>query len=424
MIDSEQLNTHAERIRLSGVLGRSGLLQKLFDFFVACSLAGKIPKEIEVALDVFGKQASFDVAQDAMVRVYVHKLRRKLDDYYNGPGKHESGRLVIPKGEYRFLFEESVTPDTTVSVDVAPTSADVATPAVTGLRRLSWIHLVAGLLLLINIALIVQITHKSADERALHAVRTNPLWSRILDDDLPITVAVGDYYIFGELDDESFDVKRLIREYNINSPTDLERYLKNNPELASRYMDLALNYLPTASAFALNNLIPVLEPNHQGKRRVQIMLASELTPATIKSSHVVYVGLLSGMGILRQWVFDNSGFEIGSSYDELIERKTQKHFMSQAGSISAPATKYRDLGFVYARTGDIGNQLIVMAGTRDVALQHMAELLSTADSLQSLEKAAGTDRDFEALLQVEAMDRTNISGHLLQTHQLQQTGTK
>src|SRR5690349_496418 len=103
--DPEQLRAHAERIRASGVLGRSSLMQRLFDFLLTCSLANRAPKEIEVAIDAFGKGAEFDVSQDAMVRVYVHKLRRKLEEFYAGPGANEPTHLSIPKGEYRFVVE-------------------------------------------------------------------------------------------------------------------------------------------------------------------------------------------------------------------------------------------------------------------------------------------------------------------------------
>jgi len=72
MLDTDQLHAHAERIRASGVLGRSRLTRRLFDFLIDCSLTGKAPKEIEVAIDVFGKDARFDVSQDAMVHVHAH----------------------------------------------------------------------------------------------------------------------------------------------------------------------------------------------------------------------------------------------------------------------------------------------------------------------------------------------------------------
>lgn len=55
------------------------------------------------ALGVFGKRPDFAVAQDSVVRVYMHKLRKRLDEYYT---RHNgAGRLVAPKGEYRLTYE-------------------------------------------------------------------------------------------------------------------------------------------------------------------------------------------------------------------------------------------------------------------------------------------------------------------------------
>ena len=98
MSDPESLQTLAHRIRATGALGRSQLIQKLFDFLIDCSATGRAPKETEVAIEVFGKDTGFDVAQDAMVRVYVHKLRRKLEEYYSGAGHSDPFQLTIPKG--------------------------------------------------------------------------------------------------------------------------------------------------------------------------------------------------------------------------------------------------------------------------------------------------------------------------------------
>lgn len=58
----------AERIRSSGALGEAGL-RRLFDYLVANSLEDRSPKEIAIAIDVFGRGADFDVSQDALVRV-------------------------------------------------------------------------------------------------------------------------------------------------------------------------------------------------------------------------------------------------------------------------------------------------------------------------------------------------------------------
>lgn len=408
MIDSEQLRAHADRIRASNVLGRSELMQRLFDFLVECSLAGRVPKEIEVAIDVFGKSTGFEVAQDAMVRVYIHKLRRKLAEYYAGPGQAESGRLTIAKGEYRFLFEETPAP-------AAP--ADLPQPAVpVPQARRAWLPWVLGaiaLLLAVNAATWMLLPRGNSPVlRDLAEVRASPVWRNLLDDNLPVYIVVGDYYIFGELDEHGMSVYRLVRDFNINSRNELEQFLKNNPTFADRYQDVALQYLPISTAFALKDVMPVLEPNDKSPQQVQILLASELTPNIIKSSHIVYIGLLSGMGFLREIAFAGSKFDIGESFDELVDRGTQQHYISQAMTVNE-GTKYRDYGYFSTFSGPSGNRIVVLAGTRDVAVMHTAEALTHLGSLTQVVNQAKAAQNIEALFRVEALERTNLDGGII-----------
>jgi hypothetical protein len=53
-------------------------------------------------------------------------------------------------------------------------------------------------------------------------------------------------------------------------------------------------------------------------------------PSTIKSSNIVYIGLLSGLGSLQRVVFAGSRFRLGESFDELVDQKTQHHYYSGA----------------------------------------------------------------------------------------------
>ncbi len=111
MPSAEKLTELAADLRASGKLGRSYLFIRLFDFLLKQGLAGRLPKEFEIAQEVFGKDADFDVFQDSSVRVHIHRLRRKLEEIY--AGKDE--RLTIPRGEYRIVFEtRQVEPDATL----------------------------------------------------------------------------------------------------------------------------------------------------------------------------------------------------------------------------------------------------------------------------------------------------------------------
>ncbi len=401
MLDINQLHAHAERIRASGVLGRSHLIRRLFDFLVDCSLTDRAPKEIEVAIDVFGKDAEFDVSQDAMVRVYIHKLRRKLEEFYAGPGRGEPERMVIPKGAYRFVIEPA---EAAQSEGPPPAKA-----------RSGWVPAILGASLLVNVLALLSFLylrwHTSPD--GLTTLRESPVWSRILNDDRTIFVVLGDYYIFGETD-QSMKVQRLVREFSINSPADLDQYLMVHPELASHYLDLQLNYLPTAAGYALSEVMPLLAPAH---KRIRVALASELSPAVLTSANVVYIGHLSGMGMLHDLVFAGSRFSTGKSYDELVDHVTGQHYVSEA-AVPRGEEKYHDYGYFAAFPGPSGNQFIVISGTRDEAVMHTAEAVTQPQTLAQLTSSAHDAQSFEALYDVYGMDRLNLGGKLLLTSRL------
>jgi hypothetical protein len=411
MTDPDVLRAHADRIRGNGVLGRSPLMQRLFDFLLDRTLAGKAPKEIEVAVDAFGKGADFDVSQDAMVRVYIHKLRRKLEEFYEGAGAREPVRLSIPKGEYRFVVEAAAAPPPKES---APEPRSAPPPPVPSPQR-KWLMRALVVSLLINAGVLLAAwLRPGGPVDDLAELRQSPLWSPMLHDDRTIFVVVGDYYIFGETD-ETMEVKRLVREFGINSPQDLDHHLKLHPDLADRYMDLELAYLPTAAAYALRDLMPVLA---SANRRVRVVTMSQLNPAVIKSADVVYVGYLSGLGMLRDIVFSGSRLTFGESYDEVVDRKTQKRYVSQAGAPYRGENKIHDYGYFATFTGPTGNRIVIIAGTRDVAAMHMAETVTAPRTLDALVKSAGTAPAFEALYEVYGMDRLNLDGKLLLTSAL------
>src|SRR5436305_7387759 len=99
MLDPEQLAARADRIRASGLLGRSGQLSRLFDYLVERSVLGKSPKEMDIGVEALGRGAAFEVTQDAVVRVYIHEFRRRLDEVYSGPGRPDAQSFVIVSSE-------------------------------------------------------------------------------------------------------------------------------------------------------------------------------------------------------------------------------------------------------------------------------------------------------------------------------------
>ena len=56
--------------------------------------------EYEIAVEGLGRRADFDPAQDSIVRVEAHRVRKRLRDHYEREGLKNKLRLVLPYGSY------------------------------------------------------------------------------------------------------------------------------------------------------------------------------------------------------------------------------------------------------------------------------------------------------------------------------------
>jgi hypothetical protein len=393
------MRREVERLQSSGVLGEARL-RRLFDYLAEKSLAQQSPKEIAIAIDVFGKSADFDVSHDALVRVYVHKLRKALHDFY-ASSDQSAAELHIPRGEYRLKLN----------------ARDLLVPIAEPPRKIwrRWMHRAAAVLGAAAL-LGAGAAWRSAPHSDLERVRASPIWSAVLKDDRPIVIVVGDYYLIGETDD-SMGVNRLIREYSVNSKNDLEHYVQEHPELADRYMDVGLRYLPISTAFALRDVMVVLGPE---ERRISVAKMSDIEPSTLKSADIIYIGYLSGMGMLQDLVFAGSRFSIGDSYDEVFDKRTRLSYVSEIGSDimdpPQPTGKertYRDYGIFEKVRGPGGNTIIVIAGTRDAGVTQTAEAFTSAQKLEDLKQQSDISYPIEALLEVNSVNGVNLNGRLL-----------
>ncbi|MET0272046.1 MAG: helix-turn-helix domain-containing protein [Phenylobacterium sp.] len=389
----EDIAELAAGLRARHALGRSEGLTRLFDYLVETTLSGARPKEFEVAAAVFDRDSGFDGAQDASVRVAVHRLRKKLDEFYAGPGRDEPVRLTIPKGEYRLAAE-----------------AVAQAPAPRASRRAVWIAAVAALLLANAFAWAAWWATHPGD--GLAQVRRSAPWRQLVTAERPLIVVLGDYYIFGEID-EAASVDRLVREYAINSHDDLDAWLMDNPQQIGRYRDLGLSYLPTGSAAALRYVMPVLAGRAADPDGVRVVMSSDVTPEMLKRDDIVYLGFLSSLGVLRDPVFASSRFAVGDTYDELIDSRTGAAYVSQEGGPEKRASSQKDYGYFATFAGPAGNRIVVIAGARDTALMQTAEAVASRAGLQALTKAAAGADSFEALYEVEGIRRANLGGRLL-----------
>ena len=392
---SSELEQEIERVREAGVIGKRGRLVDLFDFIAARSLSGLPPKETEIATSVFGRSVGQD-GEDSSVRVYVHRLRKKLEEYYLREGAGPNGRLILPRGAYAFELETGPDPVATPVDASAVARSRSVTPWLIGV-------LAACLIVILFQSWALMSRTTSSAEHFL----SSPVWAPLAERNRPLLIVLGDYYIFGEFEDGLF-LNRLIRDFDINSSMDLTDYLLDEPELIGTYVDVSLGYLPVSSAHALNDLLPPLVA-----RQPEIMMASDLTEAQIRQSDIIYLGLTSGLGMLQDTVFADSRFQPGRTFDELVDTTGETEFVSDEFQGISEDMTYRDFALFSLSEGPGDGLIWVMAGTRDTGLIGLSDMLHRRDWAQNTLSADPVRPGYQAVFEVTGQRQRALAVRLV-----------
>jgi hypothetical protein len=100
----------------SKVFSQSRSLRDTLKFIVLNSLSSpEAIKEYSIATEVLGRPGDFDPKADTIVRVQMHRLREKLEEYYLTEGREEPIRIVIPLGHYASEFARNTRSEPTTT---------------------------------------------------------------------------------------------------------------------------------------------------------------------------------------------------------------------------------------------------------------------------------------------------------------------
>ena len=103
-----------EKVLASAGFSRNERMAGFLRFVVERHLEGRDTeiKESVIALEVFGRRADYDPAQDSIVRTEAGRLRARLGAYYQGEGKGDELVIELPKGGYvpSFRWPEAEVP--------------------------------------------------------------------------------------------------------------------------------------------------------------------------------------------------------------------------------------------------------------------------------------------------------------------------
>ncbi len=111
-----------ERLIASGEFHRSPNLEKILKYLCQQYFLGKgnLVKEYSIATEALDRREDFDPKRDSIVRVEMHRLRRRLKEYYAGRGVGDPIQITLPDKSYVPEFiAASVDPGGVIAVEQA-----------------------------------------------------------------------------------------------------------------------------------------------------------------------------------------------------------------------------------------------------------------------------------------------------------------
>jgi len=387
-------------------------LSRLFEYLLARTMEGRPPTELEIANEVFSDGKVIDSTQDSTVRVYVHRLRKLAESVY---AEHSGPALEIRKGEYSIQLTQPMCPPRS-----APVSADGVSAAAP--VKSAWPFVVFGGALMLALAIFFAL-RTAADPLAATA-----FWRPLAANARPTTIVLGDQYLFAEAPPQGVNPAappRLVWDRSIAAREDLYVYLMRNPGEAGKITETDQHYVSSSSVTALRDIrMALIAVKGKNRGRIRVIPSSQLTPDLLKSSDIVYVGQLSGLSpLLRDPLFQASGLKAGATLDEVIDRASGQSYQSDGVVLTEERIPRRDYGYIARLPGPSGNNIVVIAGTRDAGLLEMAELARSADKLDAVRlPAAGTLQGMEALYRVRTMGSLNLGSSLVLKRKLRSQG--
>lgn len=388
-----------EKILNSKEFSHSQIYQNYLTYLVESASTGKRLKEITIAIEVFGKDSSFNPAEDTIVRSHTYTLRKKLESYYYNEGKEDKYHLRIPKGHYETKF---------VPVDKnIHQSQDI-------FSKLAKRYFV--LIILILCALLAFLWNRQKElERDLAEYQLvssgDPIWREYMESDKSVLVIIGNHFFFNEYS-EKYQEFIGMRHPRVNSVADMESYRAMNPGV--RLEVTPEPYFPYHSIWSLPRILNLLYSVH---KTPTLRKSSDISPQILGEYNIIYLGSIKTLYRLKHTLL-KSHFDFEIAPHKIIytppESETPQIFETTLHS-QGPN---EDLVLALKLPGPDNNSIFIIASYHSLGAPEIANYLTTSSiraDLDSMfiEQFGEIPSYFEILFRVTGIDKTAYDTEML-----------
>lgn len=259
---------------------------ELLRYLIQSTDEGKNLKETIIAIDFFGKDASFDPGSDSIVRSNIYNLRKKLESYYLDEGAQDTIKFIIPKGRYL--------------VEIKKREQEKSKRPVISQTRLKIFLLFSTSLMLVFAFLFFHTNNKTGKE---HKTEISSVWDYYLQSENPVLIVLGDYFMMQKLELPD-SIRTFIRNPEINNQTDYFTYLDELSEQKNELKRLGQSYFGEEIPRCFLQIMRIFRSI---EKPVGIKYSTELTLTDIQENDLIFVGDLSTLNLLNPF-FEKTGF--------------------------------------------------------------------------------------------------------------------
>jgi len=385
-VDKQKL---IQKIVKAKTFSRSEILRDLLNYLFKAHQHNEKVKAINIAIDLLQRKGELKENDETVARVYVHKLRSKLTDYYKNEGQNEKIILEIPKGKYELTFQKASHENSKL-----PKSLSLKT-----------VLYFASCLIFFNLIIVAGFFGFSKHETQ------NPIWADYLNDQEDINLMLNNpfFYTIRNLQTDSTFV---IRNFNINSEEELNNSQKLFPEDKYEIKKSDISYFANNNVSSLPLLFKAL---HKTDNNIHLKTSNNIDLEDIKNNNTIAISSLKSIGLIGNFLTQTSiriPNKSGLSLFLLSESDTIKY-----SAVKSYDNFYTDYAFIVKIPTPKGKSLIIISDSHSIGNQGLMELITNdhlSDKIQSqYPKVKEFPNYFELLVKVTGYQEQNLTTEII-----------
>ena len=363
--------------------------QKLLTYLFDVSIRNEIPREFDIATEVFKRSGDFDPAGDTIVRVSMHNLRSKLKKYYETEGKKEKIQIVIDKGHYDLKF-----------VDRSKTKSSDQQYGIFSVKNI----IIAILFLTTIFSIYKLISYRSLIDHEALKLRSTALWSDIANSPRKKLFVLGDEFFFIQYEETDQSV---VRKHYINTIEEFDEFVAQQTDSLFR-RKTPYSFFPKMPVWSLGPIIRILKPY----TKYDFHESSKLQSSDLLTNDIIFLGAFRSLYLFKDIIKDISfKYHWGENLSNLmITNKDSTITLSFEGG---PDRKHTDYCYLKKFPGPSNNTIIMLFSSFESGMAGVVEIVTDYEKLKELERTMSdtlgfTPRYYSILFQTIGHSRTAI----------------